>query len=208
MATEKEEHGSPGSQEEDVKSTVHVVDESYFIGNPATRKKLPEWLDHFNAKDLKILFKCSAAVWINTLLIFINPTLRAIGQATFFGCIVLFIAPPSGVIFVHILAGVTVIVGLALGWAWGVIVMKAALATRPEADLLAKYAQLQSIAQNTTNVDPASGQSTFQQIQIFEGFMLDTRVTLTYFCMIGIFVYLVVSYTILSPSMSLSDHDI
>jgi hypothetical protein len=79
--------------------------------------------------------------------------------------IALFIAPPSGVVFVYILAGVKVILGLALGWAWGVIVMKAALATRPQADLLAKYAQLQSIAQNTTNVNPASGQSTFQQIQ-------------------------------------------
>jgi hypothetical protein len=118
--------------------------------------------------------------------------------------IVLFIAPPSGVVFIHLLAGVTVILGLALGWAWGVIVMKAALATRPQAELLEKYVQLQSIAQNTTNVDPASGQSTFQQIQIFEGFMLDTRVTLTYFCMIGIFVYLVVSYIIFKPGQILT----
>lgn len=178
-------------------STVHVADKSYFVESIATKKKLPDWPDHYNAIDLKILFKCSAAVWINTLLIFIKPTLRAIGQATFFGCIVLFIASPSGVVFVQFLPGVTVIVGLALGWAWRFIVMKAPLSTRLGTDILARYAQLQSIAQSTTNVDPAFGQSTFQQIQIFEGFMLDTRVALTYFSMIGIFVYLVVSHAIL-----------
>jgi hypothetical protein len=84
MATETGKNESAGSKE-DVKSIIHSVDESYFVDGPATKKKLPDWLDHFNAKDLKILFKCSAAVWINTVLIFINPTLRAIGQATFFG---------------------------------------------------------------------------------------------------------------------------
>ena len=49
------------------------------------RKGLPKWLDHFNAKDLKVLFKCSVAVWILTIFIFIDATLRAIGQAAFFG---------------------------------------------------------------------------------------------------------------------------
>jgi hypothetical protein len=48
-------------------------------------RKLPAWLDHFNAKDLKILFKCSVAVWIFTLFILISDTLRVLGQATFFG---------------------------------------------------------------------------------------------------------------------------
>jgi hypothetical protein len=49
------------------------------------KRKLPQWLDHFNVKDLKILFKTSLAVWIMTILIFIDKTLRVIGQATFFG---------------------------------------------------------------------------------------------------------------------------
>ena len=49
------------------------------------RKGLPPFLDHFNARDLKILFKCSVAVWILTIFIFIDETLRAIGQAAFFG---------------------------------------------------------------------------------------------------------------------------
>jgi hypothetical protein len=102
--------------------------------------------------------------------------------------------PPSGVVFIHFAAGVMICVGLALGWAWGVITMKAALATRPLADLQQRYAELQqSMPQNTTNVDQASGQATYQQIAIYEGFMLDTRVSVTYFCMMGLFVYLMVS---------------
>ncbi|KAL4731588.1 hypothetical protein ACLX1H_000562 [Fusarium chlamydosporum] len=57
--------------------------------------------------------------------------------------------------------------------------MKAALATRPQADLLQRYAELQqSMPQNTTNVNQASGQSTYQQIAIYQGFMLDTRARL------------------------------
>lgn len=47
-------------------------------------RKLPSWLDHFNAHDLKVLFRCSVAAWVASLLMFINPTLRVIGQATFF----------------------------------------------------------------------------------------------------------------------------
>lgn len=60
-------------------------------------KRLPAWLDHFNAKDLKVLFKCSLAVWILTLFIFIKATLAVIGQAVFFGwwdsCILFFPRP-------------------------------------------------------------------------------------------------------------------
>jgi hypothetical protein len=53
------------------------------------KKTLPKWLDHFNAKDLKILIKCSVAVWIMTIFMFIDATLRIQGQAAFFGWYVL-----------------------------------------------------------------------------------------------------------------------
>jgi hypothetical protein len=49
-----------------------------------TGKKLPEWLDHFNARDLKVLLRCSLAAWVASLLIFITPSLSTIGTATFF----------------------------------------------------------------------------------------------------------------------------
>jgi hypothetical protein len=47
-------------------------------------RKLPGWLDHFNARDLKVLFRCSLAAWVAALLIFISPSLSVIGNATFF----------------------------------------------------------------------------------------------------------------------------
>lgn len=101
--------------------------------------------------------------------------------------------PPSGVVFIHFMAGLMICVGLAMGWAWGAITMKAALATRPQADLMQRYAEMQQSApQNTTNVGQASGQTTYQQIAIYQGFMLDTRVSVTYFCMMGLFVYFMV----------------
>ncbi|KAL8243602.1 hypothetical protein R6Q59_009860 [Mikania micrantha] len=57
----------------------------YFAASSKKTKRLPEWLDHFNARDLKILFKCSMAAWIYTLFLLLEPTLKVIGQATFFG---------------------------------------------------------------------------------------------------------------------------
>jgi hypothetical protein len=84
MTTKTEKDDNTRSKDE-AKSTLHDVDESYFFDGPSTKKKLPDWFEHFNAKDLKILFKCFAVVWINSLLIFVNPTLRAIDQATFSG---------------------------------------------------------------------------------------------------------------------------
>lgn len=90
------------------------------------------------------------------------------------------------------MAALSILLGLAIGWAWGVIAMKAALATRPAADLTARYALLQQMAQNATNTGQASGESEYLQIRIFEGVMLDARVTVTYFCMMDLFIYLVV----------------
>ncbi|PCD27210.1 hypothetical protein FGRA07_02349 [Fusarium graminearum] len=183
-------------------ASIDVEEASFHaFNNP---RKLPPWLDHFNAKDLKILFKCSLAVWIFTLFIFISDTLRVLGQAAFFGCIVLFIMPPSGVVFIHVLAGLMICFGMAFGWAWGAMAMKAALATRPDADLMQRYGELQaSIPQNTTNVGQASGQTTYQQIAIYQGFMLDARISVTYFCLLGLFVYLMARLRVSAPNLTL-----
>lgn len=65
-----------------------AIENPYFanaVKSPAGTRKLPPLLDHFNAKDLKKLFKCTLAVWIQTILILINPTLRVLGQAAFLG---------------------------------------------------------------------------------------------------------------------------
>lgn len=82
------ETGTNAARQNGVESPEEL-NNPYFIQTAAkaTKKgrKLPDFLNHFNAKDLKILFKCSIAVWVFTLFIFINPTLKLIGQATFFG---------------------------------------------------------------------------------------------------------------------------
>jgi hypothetical protein len=174
------------------------------IKTPPKKKRLPTWLDHFNAKDLKALFKCSVAVWVATLFFLIDKTLVAYGQATFFGAIVLFILPCNGIVFIHIMGGLTMIVGIACGWAWGVISMKAALATRPVAETNARLKQLAAQASAVqSDTQQTTGQSAYTQVLIFEGFMLDTRVTVTYFCMIGLFVYLVARVRVAAPKLAL-----
>jgi hypothetical protein len=68
--------------------TPETVESSYFANAAESRppeRKLPDWLDHFNSKDLKKLFKASVAVWILTVFILIDPTLQVIGQAPFLG---------------------------------------------------------------------------------------------------------------------------
>lgn len=180
-----------------------LTENEYFLSTEkSTTKKMPAWLNHFNSGDLKILFKCSVAAWIVTVFIVINPVLKVVGQASFFSILVVFIAPPSGVVFIGLMIGAMLLVGMCLGWTWGVITMKAALATRPAADLQRQYQALQAAAtQNTTNVQQASGQATFQQVAIFDGFMLDTRVTVTYFCMIGLFVYFIARLRVAAPKL-------
>ena len=94
-----------------------------------------------------------------------------------------------GVVLVFILGAFTEILGMALGWVWGVISQKAALATRPAAETSAKLQALVQQVQSTGT--PATN-------LIFEGFFLDTRVIVTFFCMLGLFIYLMVRRDYLS----------
>ncbi|KAF7514576.1 hypothetical protein G7054_g15191 [Neopestalotiopsis clavispora] len=175
--------------------------DQYFEDTAKPPRPLAQFFSHFKPRDLKNLFKSSLAVWAMTILIFINPTLNTIGQATFFGCVVLFIVPPSGVVFIHVLAGLTICIGMALAWAWGTITMKAALAARPAADLQAQYVILQTdIASGAIQ---ASGKSTALQVAIYNGILLDTRVTLVYFCMMGLFIYLMARLRVVAPKLTL-----
>jgi hypothetical protein len=69
-------------------SSATSIDSPFFLssnGEPKPTKGLPGWLNHFNKKDLKTLFKCSIAVWIATIFMFINPIADSFGTATFFG---------------------------------------------------------------------------------------------------------------------------
>jgi hypothetical protein len=191
---EKESHNgnSPTLQ----KTNTHAT-----ATTPANKKrKLPPFLDHFNARDLKILFRCSVALWVASLLIVIEPTLQTFGNATFFGCIVVLFLPPSGVVLVFLLGAFTMILGMGLAWAWGVIAMKAAQATRPQAETQARLQALGiQAAKNTgaTTYSPAS-------ILVYNGFMLDTRITVTFFCMLCLFIYFMARLRIKAPKLALT----
>lgn len=100
--------------------------------------------------------------------------------------------PPTGIVFIFILGALTLILGMALGWAWGVIAMKAALAARPTAETQAK---LQALGQTANSQAKATGQpiASVERMLIYDGWMLDARVTAVYFCLICLLIYLLVS---------------
>jgi hypothetical protein len=105
--------------------------------------------------------------------------------------LVLFINPPSGILFIFILGTLTLLIGMALAWAWGVITMKAALAARPQTETLAR---LQMLGQEAARQANATGQSaaSLQSQLVYDGFMLDARVSVIYFVMTCVFIYFLV----------------
>ncbi|RGP74680.1 hypothetical protein FSPOR_1258 [Fusarium sporotrichioides] len=155
---------------------------------PPQKHKLPPWLDHFNAHDLKVFLRCWIAIWAMMLLIFIHPTLTNLGQATFLGAILLFAVPPASIVFIYLLGALSLLLGMCLAWCWGLVTMKAALAARPEAETQALLGQLQKQAvQNAEQTgQPAAWEA---QILIHDGFMLDARVTAVFFSMGCLFIY-------------------
>lgn len=157
---------------------------------PQSRRqwKLPAWLNHFNAHDGKVVFRCWVAAWVATLLIFIQPALNNIGLATFFASLVLFIVPPASILFVYLLAALSLLLGMCLAWAWGLLMMKAALAARPEAETEQTLQALQQAAIAQAN---QTGQSVAWEAQVLvhEGFMLDARVTAVFYVMSCVFIY-------------------
>ncbi|KAF4433173.1 hypothetical protein F53441_13774 [Fusarium austroafricanum] len=166
------------------------------------RRKLPSWLDHFNVHDLKIFLRCWVAIWVMFLLIFINPSLQEIGQATFFGAILLFAVPPTSIVFIYILAACTLLLGICLAWCWGLITMKAAYSVRPQSELQAKFLALEKLAgaaAKRTGQTPAwEG-----QILVHQGHLLDARVTAVFFSMGCLFIYALARIRCANPKLVL-----
>lgn len=157
---------------------------------PPTRR-LPQWLDHFNRRDLTTTLRCTVAVWVASLLILINPSLQRFGQTTFLAAVVVYIIPPAGNLIVAVVGYLSLLLGMCLAWAWGLASMRAAQAVRSPAELNARLQALQqqvgATAQATGNNDTAA----IATILVHDGFMLDTRVTVVYFVMGCLFVYFV-----------------
>lgn len=167
------------------------------------RRQLPKWLDHFNVLDLKTFLRCWISTWVATLLIFIHPVLTEIGQATFFAAIATYIVPPANILFVHLLAAITLLLGMCLAWCWGLLAMKAAYAVRSDADTQARLQALQQQAAVNAN---ATGQPVAWEAQILvhEGFMLDARVTVIFFVMCCSFIYALARLRCANPKFVLT----
>jgi hypothetical protein len=106
--------------------------------------------------------------------------------------------PPSGIVFIFVLAALTLLLGMALAWAWGAIVVKAALAARSK---LETQARLQALGQQAVSQANLTGQSvaSAQRELIYNGFMLDTGETVAYFALICLFIYFMVTIIIALP---------
>ncbi|RAK99802.1 uncharacterized protein BO80DRAFT_494516 [Aspergillus ibericus CBS 121593] len=175
------------------------------VAPPVVEKKrrLPPFLDHFNGRDLKIFFRCWVAAWVACLLIFIHPSLESIGTATFFAALVLLMLPPSGVVFIYLLGALSLFIGICLAWAWGVITMKAAQAARPAAETQAKVAALQQLAVSQAHNSTYSPTEIAQRL-VYDGYMLDARVTAVTFCLICTFIYFMARLRASNPKAALT----
>ncbi|ATY65294.1 hypothetical protein A9K55_003772 [Cordyceps militaris] len=165
------------------------------------QRKLPAFLDHFNKRDLKVVFRCWIATWAATLLIFIQPSLDKIGIATFFAALTLYIAPPATILLPYLLSVASALVGMCLAWAWSLLTMKAALAARPASDTSARLAALeQAAAQRASQSGTLPADEA--KILVLDGFMLDARVTAVYYVMICVFIYALARLRLTNPKLS------
>ncbi|KAJ6104092.1 hypothetical protein N7523_010412 [Penicillium sp. IBT 18751x] len=168
------------------------------------RFQLPAWLDHFNKHDMKILLRCWVAIWVASLLMFIGPALRSIGIATFFGALLLYIVPPSSILIIYLLAALSLLFGMCLAWAWGLITMKAALAARPASQTMARLLQLKEEAVSQAQ---QTGQNplTIAEELIHNGFMFDARVTVIFYVMSCVFVYVMARLRVVNQKFVLAE---
>ncbi|OAR02556.1 hypothetical protein LLEC1_07759 [Akanthomyces lecanii] len=157
---------------------------------PQTRS-LPQWLDHFNRRDLTTTLRCAIAVWVASLLMLINPSLNRIGQTTFLASVVVYIIPPAGNLIVAIIGYLSLLVGMCLAWAWGLATMRAAQAVRSPAELNARLQALQQQVGATVQATGNNNTAAIATVLVHDGFMLDTRVTVVYFVMGCIFIYFI-----------------
>lgn len=144
-----------------------------------------------------MVFRSWVAVWVATLLIFITPVLQNINISTFFAALVLYVVPPAAILMIYILASFSLLVGMCLAWAWGLVAMKAALAARPNDVLQAQLGALKiAVGQrlNETGIDPRDPKNTdminyIKREFLYNGFILDARVTVVYYVMCCVFIY-------------------
>ncbi|OAA64128.1 hypothetical protein LEL_10648 [Akanthomyces lecanii RCEF 1005] len=196
-------HDAPGAQAMNREENVDTKKASYkaYRWSLHRPRKLPALLDHFNKRDLKVVFRCWIATWVATLLIFIQPSLDQIGIPTFFAALTLFIAPPATILLPYLLSAASALLGMCLAWLWALLTMKAALAARPGHETSARLAALEQAASQKARESGtlAANEAT---LLVFDGFMLDARVTVVYYVMICVFIYALARVRLTNPKFS------
>ncbi|KAG5725819.1 hypothetical protein E4T56_gene2441 [Termitomyces sp. T112] len=134
---------------------------------------------------LKTWIRCCVALAAALILMVCHRTLDNMGQAGFFAAIIAVMLPPSIALSLYLLAAITLLLGMCMGWAWGVAAMAAGLSVRSQTLL----AQQQHRAQ-TSLVDGIPQALQFQKF-VFEGYFLDPRSSAVFgaFFFIGTFAF-------------------
>ena len=101
---------------------------------------------------------------------------------------VCFFLPPAGIVFIYLLAAATMLIGMCLAWAWGLLTMKIAVLVRDDDLYNSRMQSLQQQAMSQNTTAPAL----YISNAVYTGALLDTNVTVVYFCMGLFFIYIMV----------------
>ncbi|KAF7367705.1 hypothetical protein MSAN_00834300 [Mycena sanguinolenta] len=127
-----------------------------------------------NQRLLKTWLRCILASAGAMILLVDKVTLNTMGQAGFFAAIVSVLLPPSLALSVFLMASVTLLFGMLIGWAWGAATMAAGLHVQDKALLAARLVAAEK--------GFVAGISPTVQLQtlVFKGAFLDVRTSAVY----------------------------
>ncbi|KAL1742634.1 hypothetical protein HDZ31DRAFT_42783 [Schizophyllum fasciatum] len=117
-----------------------------------------------NRRTLKTWARCTLVLFAALVLLVDQDTLATMGQAGFFAALVCVMLPPNLALPLWTIAAATLLIGMCLGWAWGIAAMASANNVRSTSRLLAAQ---QEMIQKC-------------QIWIFHGHFLDPRSSAVY----------------------------
>jgi hypothetical protein len=154
----------PGVDEEKARSEP--------VARPGRLAKLPEWVQEgLTWRSVRMMVRTWAVCWASFVLLLPGPSLRALGQAAFFGAIASFMLPANLPTMLYLLAAFMIVFGSCLGWAWAAAGLAAGLRVR---DQVLTTSQIQRVRQGAAQ---ATNPEVYYQEQVFRGAFLDTRST-------------------------------
>ncbi|KAF7437434.1 hypothetical protein PC9H_004273 [Pleurotus ostreatus] len=160
---------------------------------------LPSWLlvALKSRRKWKTFIRCTLVLVATLVLLVDDATLQSMGQAGFFAAILAIMLPPSMPLTLFILANMTLVIGMLLGWACGAAAMAAALKARSQTLLIAQLQSAQAL------LDPNMPAALQFERLMFNGHFLDTRSSVVYGAFIFVGSFFLAAIRGLSPSLSL-----